>query len=293
MGFFLVMKAEMVRNFIIMRRYWFRSLTGLFIGYAMLLMLVVGFSYNSQAVGGFATGLAGQNATNVALGLIIGMFAFGIVGMFSQGLQELAQSGQLEQLCMSPHGLVTNFMARSLVASVSSILTSALMVWLIAKSVSFQLQGDIVATLVLLTLTYVNLIGFGFMVGGLVLVFKQTGQIAVLIRMALLALGVLATDQINAWPLLARWLAHILPVTDAAICLKFALIQGGRVPLLDDAGEPLLNELGVPVTQLLSVYAHPSFFLLLINCVIWTLIGISCFKVMENWSRSKGTLGAY
>lgn len=283
MGFFLVMKAELVRTFIIMRRYWFRTITGMIVGYAFLLGFVLAITYNRQAIGAAAEKFtsSGQDATNLALGLIIGMFAFGIVGMFSQGLQELAQSGQLEQLCMSPHGLVTNFMARSVVASVSNILTSALMIWLIAKSVSGQLHADFLPTVVLLTLTYFNLIGFGFMVGGLVLVFKQTGEIAVLIRMALFALAIFATDRINAWPIFLQILPHVLPITDAAICIKYVLIQGQTA--VNSAGETVYR----------SVFFHPSFYFLLVSCVTWTVLGIACFKVMENWSRSKGTLGAY
>jgi hypothetical protein len=46
-------------------------------------------------------------------------------------------------------------------------------------------------------------------------------------------------------------------------------------------------------TVVRSVFSHLSFYFLGFSCVFWTLIGISCFKVMENWSRSKGTLGAY
>jgi len=297
MGFFLVMKAELVRTFIIMRRYWFRTITGMIIGYGMLLMLVLGFMHRGGDVGAMADKLSdAKMATNWALGFIIGMFAFGIVGMFTQGLQQLAQSGQLEQLCMSPHGLVSNFMARTVVSSVTSILTSAIMVWLIAKTVGGELMpggNDFPALLALLTLTFFNLIGFGFMVGGLVLVFKQTGQVAVIIRLVLFALAILATDKIEALHWVLRWAAHSLPITDGAICLKYLLIQGQMRPTLDAAGQVLLDAAGEPRMYAMSVFAHPSFFFLLVSCVVWTVIGISCFRFMENWSRSKGTLGAY
>jgi len=42
-GFFLVLKAELVRGFIIMRRYWFATLTSMILGYGMLMALIVGF----------------------------------------------------------------------------------------------------------------------------------------------------------------------------------------------------------------------------------------------------------
>jgi len=280
MSFFLVVKAELVRTFIIMRRYWFRTVTGMIIGYGMLVMLIIGFVSQREAVSEeMAKKLGEGNATNWALGFIIGMYAFGVVGMFSQGLQTMAQNGQLEQLCMSPHGLVTNFLARSVVGSVSNILSSAVLLWLISLTFKDTLHAtgvNFAPTLILLGLTFANLLGFGFMVGGLVLVFKQTGQIAIMIRMALFALAIAATEKVATWHVVARWVAHLLPITDAAICLKYVLIQG-------QMHDGVFS----------SVFAHPSFWFLIFNCAFWTLTGISCFRVLENWSRSKGTLGAY
>jgi len=248
------------------------------ISYGILIMMIVGFVGQRDAIDQqVAVRLTDpEKATNWALGFIIGMFAFGIVGMFSQGLQAMAQNGQLEQLCMSPHGLVTNFLARTVVGAVSNILSSAILIWLIAKTFGGTLHADFVPTLALLALTFVNLLGFGFFVGGLVLVFKQTGRIAIMIRMALFALAIAATDKISEWPIVAQWVAHALPITDAAICLKYVLIHGQTVN-----------------GAYSSVFTHPSFYFLIANCIFSTLIGISCFRLMEDWSRSKGTLGAY
>jgi hypothetical protein len=267
MGFLLVVKAEVVRSLIIMRRYWFATATGILMGYGILIGLVFAFMYNREMV----ADVMAQRATNVSLGLIIGMFAFGIVGMFTQGLQGMARTGELEQLCMSPHGLVTNFLARSLVTSVTTILSSAVMIWLVAATVKGKLHADPLPTVILLFLTYLNLIGFGFMAGGLVLVFKQTGQIAVLIRLSLIALAVGASDNMAQWPPVMQWVAHILPITDAALCLKLVVIQGAGT----------------------AVFSHPSFYFLLASCLIWTFLGIACFRFFEDWSRDKGTLGSY
>lgn len=276
MGFLLVLKAELVRSFITARRYWFATLMSAVIGYSFLMMLVYAFMNKSAAVNDKIDVIGGQfgepgQAMRSVLGLIIGIFAFGIVGMFSQGLSGLARSGQLEQMCMSPHGLVTNFMARTLVAAISSIASSVLMLWLISISVKDRLYVEPGITFLLLALIYVNLIGFGFMVGGLVLIFKQTGQIALVIRMAMIGLAVGASEKIYEWPWALRLVAHVLPITDGALCLKMALIEGKGFDVL----------------------THPSFRFLLISCAIWTVLGISCFKWMENWSRSKGTLGAH
>lgn len=308
-GFFLVLKAEIVRAFIIMRRYWFASIISIIMGYATLITIVYGLMHTPSSVKEMA-----EKAINGILGFLIGVFAFGIVGLFSQGLQGMARTGELEQVCLSPFGLVTNFLARSFVAALGNIVSSAIMLILVAKTVAENLHVAPVETLVLLSLTYINLIGFGFMVGGLVLVFKQTGQMAVIVRFAMIGLAIFATEKISQWPMFARWVAHALPVTDAAICLKYTIIQGQQVvkynelgepivralePVLDSAGKPVLDALGNPVmnriyeTTFSSVFTHESFFFLIISCIIWTAIGIASFRFMENWSRDKGTLGAY
>jgi len=285
MGFFLVLKAELVRSLIIMRRYWFATVIGMLMGYGMLMALILGVMTNRQAVGEQMDQTLGSNATEFALGFIIGVFAFGIVGLFSQGLQGMARTGELEQVCMSPHGLVTNFMARSFVSAVNNIITSTILISLIAYSLKGgKLHFSAIPTITLLALTYINLIGFGFMIGGLVLVFKQTGQVAMLIRMGMLALGIFATEKINRLPWIAQVLAHALPITDAAICLKLVLIGNVEQP---DGTILYPNGAGF------QIFAHPSFYYMIINCVLWTFIGISCFKYLENRSRSKGTLGAY
>ncbi|MEK7794704.1 MAG: hypothetical protein AAB353_09245 [Candidatus Hydrogenedentota bacterium] len=289
MGFFLVIKAELVRTFIVLRRYWFATLTSIIIGYGMLMVLIVGFMARRDEVTemmGARFGVDPERATNAALGFIIGMFAFGIIGIFSQGLQAMAQSGQLEQLCLSPHGLVTNFLGRSLVGAVSAVLSSTILLLMITATVGGTLHFNPLITGVLLALTYANLIGFGFMVGGLVLVFKQTGQIAVLIRMALLFLAFAVSDKVDTGYKLIDALMHAAPITDAAICLKFVLIRDQMVRQFDEGG-------AVVAQHFQSVFTLPSFYFLLLSCVVWTTLGIAVFKAMENHSRDKGTLGAY
>ncbi len=152
------------------------------------------------------------------------------------------------------------------------------MVWLVTLTVGGTLHFDAAALVVLLLLTFASLLGFGYMVGGLVLVFKQVGQLAVLMRMALLAIAMLASDSlIEGKGRAFAALMHALPVTDASICLKYVLIDGQ------------MSEDGVSV----AVFTHPSFYYLILNGAAWTAVGMISFKIMENWSRAKGTLGTY
>lgn len=304
MGFFLVLKAEVVRTMIISRRYWFATLTALIVGCIMF----TGMFYGFLAGIGLGAGMAGI-AIERALGLIIGIFAFSMVGLFSTGLAGMARSGELEQVYMSPHGLITNFMARSTVSTILSIVTWTLILTFMSASFTRatanaaqgaepaavhaapsipsekgpgpatpgritgdgRLHADPLPMVVLFFLTYFSMTGFGFMIGGLVLVFKQVGQIAVLLRFAMIAVAWTASDALYDKSVVLQWMAHIVPVTDAAICLKLVLLRG--------VGN--------------GVFTHTSFYCLIANVAIWTPIGLACFKFMENWARSKGTLGAF
>ena len=292
MGFFLVLKAELVRSFIIMRRYWFATLTGIVMGYGTLMMLIVAFMSNTDQVQEFADNTVGR-----VLGFIIGLFAFGIVGMFSQGLSNMSRTGELEQLYMSPHGLITNFLARSFVGSITTIISSTILLTMIAYTVKGRLHPDPLPTIILLSLTYLNLIGFGFMVGGVVLIVKQTGQLAIMVRFVLMGVAIVASEAIDTWRHgllnVVRWMAHFLPITDAAICFKYVLIRNQMMPKLNDAGEAMLDAAGAPLLYHMSVFQHSSFYFLLLNCAIWTFVGMLCFRLMEDWARDKGTLGAY
>jgi len=303
MGFFLVLKAEVKRTMIISRRYWFATLTALFVACIMFTVFFYGF------FAGIGAGMAGL-AIDKALGLIIGIFAFSMVGMFSTGLAGMARSGELEQVYMSPHGLITNFMARSTVSTILSIVTWTVILSFMSASLqrassneaptnpqtvqaatvdgatstvpapanalpatagTGKLHADPLPVSVLFLLTYFSMTGFGFMIGGLVLVFKQVGQIAVLLRFAMMAIAWTASDALYNQPIFVQALAHSIPVTDAAICLKLVLLDG------------IGND----------VFTHDSFFFLIVNVAVWTPIGLAIFKAMENWARSKGTLGAF
>jgi hypothetical protein len=294
-GFGLTIHAELARAFIIMRRYWFATVIAMAMGYGTLIGIVYGLIFASQSE--MVTDMAAR-AINGILGFLIGVFAFGIVGMFTQGLQGMARTGELEQVCLSPFGLVINFFARSFVSALNSIFSSTVMLVLVAVTVGRgSLQVAPVETALLLILTYINLIGFGFMVGGLVLVFKQVGQIAMIIRFGMLGLAIFAEQVLRPGvPWVLRAVAHALPITDAAVCLKYVLIQGQERMVTRGSGRLasiLVDENMEPVMRHMPVYFHESFFFLLVSCVVWTLVGISVFRFLENWSRDKGTLGAY
>ena len=70
MGFFLVMKAELVRSLTIMRRYWFATVIGIIVGYGMLVGLILGFT------AGMSNMLPPETVAEIANGVDRGVTCF-------------------------------------------------------------------------------------------------------------------------------------------------------------------------------------------------------------------------
>src|SRR5690606_33267110 len=138
------------------------------------------------------------------------------------------------------HGLVTNFLARSTVSAITSVLSSAVMIWFVTMTVGGTLHFDPVALVPLMILTFFNLIGFGFMMGGRVLVFKQVGQVAILIRMGIFALAIFAKEELLQQGWAMATFVHAVPIADAAMLLKWAPIENQGI-----VGDDMTNYVSV------------------------------------------------
>ncbi len=77
----------------------------------------------------------------------------------------------------------------------------------------------------------------------------------------------------------------MLPITDATISIKYVLSGGQMVEKITASGET--------IQEFSSVFTHPSFYWLIASCIVWTVVGLTVFRILEDYSRSKGTLGSY
>ncbi len=70
--------------------------------------------------------------------------------------------------------------------------------------------------------------------------------------------------------------------------LKLFLLLLGAIPAF--TGYPVNRFDAEVVTGIPRAW---TVYFLIANAAFWTVVGITCFRAMEDWSRSKGTLGAY
>ena len=252
----IMMRAFAKQIAIEMSRYAFDTVASLVAMY--LLFLVVFFGI--RGVGGLTEG---QTLSSIILGFnvwVLLMFAYSSV---AAGLVGDAQTGTLEQLAMSPQGLLSTVLVRFWVSFVFIFAQIAILFTLAMVTTGRWLHLDMLSVIPLLLLTGTAILGIGLMMGGLALVFKRVQSVSSLLQFALIALVVAPVDRL---PIL-----KIVPVS-----LGYQLLNGVMV---DDV----------------SITAIPAgdLGLLLAGTCIFLFIGIAVFKMMESTARDRGLLGQY
>jgi ABC-2 type transport system permease protein len=204
------------------------------------------------------------------VGYIIWFYALIAIGKMSWGLREETQTGTLEQMYMSamPVGLL--LIGRTLATVVITTLEVAVAFVPLALLLGIRLPWTW-EILPLGTLTLAGLYGFGFIVGGATLVFKQVESLANLLQNVLLFLNGALLPVALLPPVVERF-ALALPSTWGIIALREAMFEGATMATLWNNG----------------VLPH-----LLVNTLIYFVGGLLIYQLCETYARRKGLLGQY
>ena len=167
----VVFKAVFFRTIVEMRRYAFNTVAGLVTMYLIFLLLFLGAKF----VGGptFATG---GSLEGLVVGYLVWLLALIAYQDLAWQIASEAEIGTLEQLYLSPAGVAwvngCYLLARFLV----TLLTGGLILVLMMLTTGRLLHLDLVSLIPLTALTVASAYGFGFVMGGLALVFKRIQQ---------------------------------------------------------------------------------------------------------------------
>jgi ABC-2 type transport system permease protein len=204
------------------------------------------------------------------VGYVIWFYALIAISNMSWGLREETQTGTLEQLYLSPYPVWLLLLGRTLatlILSTFEVLLAAIpMVLLLRLEIPLRWEA-----LPIGLLTLAGLYGFGFVIGGAVLIFKQVEALANLAQNLLLFLNgsLLPVDRLPPW---LEAFALTLPSTRGIIVL--------REVLFEDAS----------LAQLWADGQLPS---LLINTALYLVGGIAIYLLCERRARRRGLLGQY
>lgn len=236
----------------------------------LTMMLTLGFVFIGIAFFMGRGDLDRAAIPSALLGYLMWFYALTAIGNMSWDLREEAQTGTLEQRYLSPAPTVLIQLGRAfsnlITTTVIIIIFTLVLIYLLGVTLPLRLAG-----LPVFVLTMVGLYGFGLLIGGATLIFKQVESLANLVQNMLLFLNgaFLPVDRLPSW--LAA-IAHTLPTTQGIVVM--------RKVVLEDA-------------SLLDVWSDGSLVWLLLHSLLYFTVGWVVFSLCERKARRDGLLGQY
>jgi ABC-2 type transport system permease protein len=252
---------EMIKGMLIQWSYKFSLVTDV-IG---LIVIFIGITF---FVGNGA--LEPEQLASALLGYIAWFYATVAINDMAYDLRQEAQSGTLEQWYMSPAPagvvLIGRTLSKFIFTTAMISLISTVLILLFRIHIPWRWGGLPVFGLML-----VGVYGFGFIVGGTMLLFKQVGPLANMVENMLLFLNgaFLPVDRFPDW--LAAF-TQTLPTTQGIIVLRSVVLDG---------------------RSLFDVWLDGSLIWLLVHSGIYFSVGWAVFSICERQAKKRGLLGQY
>lgn len=238
-------------------RYPVEWLTGIVVLYAIFLMLFLG----AKTFGGDA--IQSRAALSaLVVGYVVFMLTQQAYQSFSNQIFQESTTGTLEQLALSPYGLLRVMLVDFLAQSVVAVFQLGIVILPIMATTGLWLHFDIISVAVLLGLTMTGVLGLGLGLGSLAMVFKRIGGVVGLLGLSFMLLVAAPVDR---YPVL-----KLLPVAHGNFELRQVLV--GRS----------------------SIFARPRELAILFGVSsVYVLLGMVAFRFMDARARERGLLGQY
>ena len=264
-----VLYAEILRELITLRRYFLESLSGL----VMVYILFLGFFFSSQGFSGqpvFQTNHSTDLAYR-AVGFILWLFALNSVGHFSNAIRDESHIGVMEQIALSPSGLIVDLWGRAIGKTLVDFVTIGLVLISIMVTADISLSFPPFSVGIIFILTLLGLSGLAFFFGGLTLIYKRLGNVTIVVRFAFLILTGAITP-IENFPFWLQIISKTLPMTQGLKILRLFMIENKSFAYILESGDLLI---------------------LIVNSAFYIITGLISFKFFEKIARNRGLLGVY
>ncbi len=257
MGSLILLQAQVKKEFILLRRYFFNFLGGFATLYVVFLLLFLG--YRGLAAG---TDMYGTGLGNLIVGYMLWIFAMTIYQDISYHLFNEAREGILEQLYMSPFGYIRVTAFRLIAGLVLNFGMAFLILMAMMLSTGRYLNLDLISLVPLIILLLVPIAGLGFILGGLQILYKRIQSILQIVQFLLV--GVVVAPINLGWTV-------FLPGTMASHLVRQVMVEEAFITAL-------------PWTQ---------FLMALVMAVFYLLLGLAIFKLCERRAMISGRLGQF
>jgi ABC-2 type transport system permease protein len=208
------------------------------------------------------------------LGYLVWFFGLKAIEHMAFMLAEEARGGTLEQMYMTPAPMGVVMLGRSIgtlaVSAVQAAIIGVILVLVLRLQVTFD--PPVVANAVpVFVLTMMGLFGFGFVVAGLTIVFKQIGTLINMLQNLLLFLSgaILPVDRL---PPAVGTFAKTLPSTQGIVVLRQVVFD--RLSLAD-------------------VWTNGGLPWLAVHSALYFILGWVFYSYCESVAKRQGSLGQY
>ncbi len=236
-----------------LKQYWFETVTSVVVMSLMFLGLFMGVRKFSPL--GDADSLEG-----LLFGYLLWNFATSVYNAVTSNVTEDNQIGLIEQLYLAPKGFVQVIMARTVVHAMWGIFMATLLTIIAMAMTGTWLEFNFISLYLLLILAAPSLVGMGFVMCGLTLIFKKVSTITAVLQ--ILFIGLVAIKANPLEPL------SFLPFTAGATMVRDSVY----------GSEPLL-------------FSTVAF--VCIISLVYVIAGIFIYRYFEQIAKKQNLIGQY
>ncbi|MFW9981491.1 MAG: ABC transporter permease [Candidatus Thorarchaeota archaeon] len=180
-------------------------------------------------------------------------------------------SGTLEPLFIAPVSRISILLGAAFSNTIQAVIQTLVLLFtgIILFGVTYAITA-IAPTAIILFLMVITLYGFGFMLAGLILVFKDPSVLSELISNSTFVLSPV-NYPIQALPTSVQFVAYLIPTTIGIITIREIAITG--------------------VFDLFSFLSSVGG--LGVLAVFFWILGLASFKYAEKWTKQRGSMGDF
>jgi len=263
--FALILKAELKRDLLFMKRYPLEPLSFLFFMYLILLSILLGFS---QLVSGDYASVQGLfNREKMILGYCLMQFVFSTQMGWSGQIQYESQTGTLEQLAISGHTLGGVLLARGVSQLPRQILSFYLLLYAYVLSLpglNINL-GKLLHIIPAMGIMALGIFGISWLFASVTLLFKRVGMFFQIVNFGFLGIFWQDRNGLDGW--FAVFYDHF-PLSIGMAKIQNILVTG-------------------------TVSPDYSYYFLALVSLLYAICGYAIFRLMEKKARKLGLLSQY
>lgn len=257
MTWLTLFKVNMKRELILIKRYWMNTLSMIISFYIIFLAMFLGI----QVVGDPST--AELNTQYVIINYIFWYLTMAVMSGIGWVVMNEVTLGTLEQLYMSPLGAWRIFLARIVSSTIVEIGIVIVMLILSMLTAGTWLNLDILSILPIFVLTIISMIGVSFMIAGMAVIFKQ----------------------INSFLQISQFIfagLTFVPLSVAPILVFFPVVKG----------VDMVRQIAIH-NYTLADFSLMDYTALILNAIVYLVLGIIVFLRCEKHAMEKGILGQH